>query len=177
MPEMNSKQEALLATDRTAVRYQRQAQEVETDIRNALKPYEVCPAQELDNALVAQIRMQVQARLRSMVMDGEMAMGEMEIHGHLLDVHFKIASEDNNQRITIDLKTVLKGKPIKLTSDQWDDVADIFEQSAYMARDSKETHSVAACDYAAKRLDRMAMWATGRAMEARGKEAARGDRG
>lgn len=54
-----------------------------------------------------------------------------------------------------------------MTPEEWHDAADLFEQGAYMASDSCETHKRKSCDYAVKRLNALAMWATGKAMDAK----------
>lgn len=52
----------------------------------------------------------------------------------------------------------------RLTADDWDDAADLFEQGAAQAEHAYETHSADACTYAVERLNSLAMWATGKAM-------------
>lgn len=60
-------------------------------------------------------------------------------------------------------------KAKRLTADDWDDVADLFEQGAVLAEMSEsETHSSAARQYVTKRMNSLAMVATGKAMKERG---------
>ena len=56
----------------------------------------------------------------------------------------------------------------RLTADEWDDAADLFEQGAVRAEMSEsETHSAAARKYAGERMNSLAMFATGKAMAER----------
>lgn len=58
----------------------------------------------------------------------------------------------------------------RLTADEWDDAADLFEQGATLAEMAvadNETHSAAACKYAVKRMNSLAMFATGKAISER----------
>jgi hypothetical protein len=57
----------------------------------------------------------------------------------------------------------------RLTAEEWDEAADLFEQGAVQAENSYETHPAAACKYAIERMNSLAMYATGKAMAERAK--------
>lgn len=52
---------------------------------------------------------------------------------------------------------------MKLNEKDWNDVADLFDQCAQMAEDSKETHSRLACEYVAEKNEHLALAAQARA--------------
>jgi len=54
----------------------------------------------------------------------------------------------------------------RLTAEDWDDAADLFEQGASLA-EMDETHSPVARKYAVERMNSLAMFATGKAMAER----------
>ena len=57
------------------------------------------------------------------------------------------------------------------TAQDWDDAADLFEQGAILAgMASTETHTEDASQYAGKRMESLAMFATGKAMAIRERE-------
>lgn len=52
-----------------------------------------------------------------------------------------------------------------MTAEDWHDAADLFEQGASQAEHaSSETHTIAARDYAVKRMNSLAMYATEKAL-------------
>jgi hypothetical protein len=62
------------------------------------------------------------------------------------------------------------GRRIPLTAKDWHDAADLFEQGAAQAEQtSTETHTDAACRYAVARMNSLAMYATGKALDAAAK--------
>jgi hypothetical protein len=50
-----------------------------------------------------------------------------------------------------------------MTRLDWSDAADLFDQCAAMAHDSKQTHAKAGCDYVARRCLALSMFAQGKA--------------
>jgi hypothetical protein len=56
----------------------------------------------------------------------------------------------------------------RLSAEDWDDAADLFEQGAAQAEDaSPTTHSKAAVQYAVERMNSLALFATGKALAER----------
>ena len=55
----------------------------------------------------------------------------------------------------------------RLTADEWHEAADLFEQGAVLAEHSSETHPAASIAYAVARMNSLAMYATGRAIDER----------
>lgn len=55
---------------------------------------------------------------------------------------------------------------MKLTSEEWHDVADLCEQGAYLAADAGETHKYRACDKTIEWFNKLAMKATRYALNA-----------
>jgi hypothetical protein len=52
---------------------------------------------------------------------------------------------------------------MRMTEQDWDDAADLFDQCAAMANDSTQTHAKAGCDYVVKRCLALSMFAQGKA--------------
>lgn len=62
------------------------------------------------------------------------------------------------------------GEIVKLTAEEWHDVADLCEQGACQAADAGETHKHKACDKAVRWMHQLAMKATGYGLDAEEKE-------
>lgn len=115
-----------------------------------------------------------------------------KLHGYEYDeqcLNFarKLERELNNQETMRKTKTVKLKAPKavrstdmvrrRLTAEEWDEAADLFEQGAVQAENSYETHPAAACKYAIERMNSLAMYATGKAMAERAKAKASNARG